>query len=79
METKFDLANERRGDTPNHLEVTCRHVMFTADKKCQPLRNLLHMISRTQKNITYDEIGASDDYTVYVWQTVWQKFCNLRA
>ena len=36
------IANERRGDTPNHVKVTCRHVMFTADEKCQPLRNLLY-------------------------------------
>ena len=45
MTTTFDLhlANERRGDTPNHVKVTCRHVMFTADEKCQPLRNLLYV------------------------------------
>ena len=44
MATAFDLrlANERRGDTPNYVKVTSRHVMFTADEKCQPLRNLLY-------------------------------------
>ena len=45
MATTFDLrlTNERRGDTPNHVKVTCRHVMFTADEKCQPLRNSLYV------------------------------------
>ena len=26
---------------PNHVKVTCRHAMFIADDKCQPLPNLL--------------------------------------
>ena len=45
MATTFDShkANERRGDTSNHVKVTCQHVMFTADEKCQPLRNLLYL------------------------------------
>ena len=45
MAAMFDLcqANERRGDTPSHVNVTCQHVMFTAHEKCEPLRNLLYM------------------------------------
>ena len=45
--TAFDWhwANERECDIPNHVQVMCRHVMFTADEKCQPLRNLLYELN----------------------------------
>ena len=81
--TAFDLrlADERRGDTPDHVKVTCRHVMFTANEKCQPLRNLLYIDRveimsnliesiKREANWTLSVINKINDSMVFAYERI---------